>query len=78
VAFGSAGVITENDREEQRKLVKYNHLVANCLIVYNTALLTNILHDLAAEDYPLNPDVVAALSPCHITTPAGKSDDPTA
>ena len=25
VAFGNAGVITENDREEQRKLVKYNH-----------------------------------------------------
>jgi hypothetical protein len=63
VAVGRAGVITENDREEQRRLVKYNHLVANSLVVYNTARLTNILHDLAAEGYPLDPDVVAALSP---------------
>lgn len=63
VAFGSGGVITENDREEQRKCVKYNHLVSNCLIVYNTAVLTNTLHELAAEGYPLDPEAVAVLSP---------------
>jgi TnpA family transposase len=30
--FGGEGVITENSRDEQRKAIKYNHLVANCLI----------------------------------------------
>ena len=28
-------MITENDRAEQRKRIKYNHLVANCLIFHN-------------------------------------------
>jgi hypothetical protein len=33
VAFGGR-LLAENDRDEQRKLIKYNHLVANCLIFY--------------------------------------------
>ena len=28
------GVIAENRREEQRKIIKFNHLVANCVILY--------------------------------------------
>jgi TnpA family transposase len=35
VSFGGGGLIAENDRDEQRKLIKYNHLVANCLIFHN-------------------------------------------
>jgi TnpA family transposase len=30
--FGSEGIITENDRAAQRKAIRYNHLVANCII----------------------------------------------
>ncbi len=33
VAFGDDGTITENDRLEQRKSMKYTHVVANCLIL---------------------------------------------
>jgi hypothetical protein len=29
VAFGGEGVIRQNNREEQRKIIRYNHLVAN-------------------------------------------------
>jgi hypothetical protein len=29
VAFGGDGVIRQNNREEQRKIIRYNHLVAN-------------------------------------------------
>src|SRR4051812_20463253 len=29
--FGGQGIIAENDREKQRNIIKYNHLVANCL-----------------------------------------------
>jgi TnpA family transposase len=32
IAFGGAGLSTENDRLEQRKSVKYTHLVANCVM----------------------------------------------
>ena len=33
--FGGEGVIAENSRDGQRKAIKYNHLVANCLIFHN-------------------------------------------
>src|SRR5262249_7774934 len=33
VCFGGEGVIAENVRDEQRKFIKYNHLVANLLSV---------------------------------------------
>lgn len=33
--FGGEGIITENNRENQRKVIKFNHLIANCLIFYN-------------------------------------------
>src|SRR5690606_27305433 len=41
--FGGEGIIAENDREKQRKVIKYNHLVANCLIFYNVFSLSRIL-----------------------------------
>jgi len=63
VAFGDAGIITENDRLEQRKSVKYTHLVANCLIFSTVARLSRELAQLHAEGYPLDPEAVAALSP---------------
>ena len=46
VAFGGDGTITENDRLEQRKSVKYTHVVANCLIFYTVAQLSRVLAQL--------------------------------
>ncbi|MBK1724955.1 transposase [Thiocystis violacea] len=63
VAFGGDGTITTNDRDEQRKLIKYNHLVANCIIFHNVFSLSRVLHDLQHEGYLLEPSHVAALSP---------------
>src|SRR5262249_9151599 len=37
VFFGGEGVIAENRREEQRKIVKYQHLVANLVIFHRVA-----------------------------------------
>ncbi|MBA3439037.1 MAG: Tn3 family transposase [Pyrinomonadaceae bacterium] len=63
VSFGGGGLIAENDRDEQRKLIKYNHLVANCLIFHNVYSLTRVLHELAAEGYEVEAESVARLSP---------------
>ena len=63
VAFGGDGTITENDRLDQRKSMKYTHVVANCLIFYTVAQLGRILAQLHDEGYPLDPAAVAALSP---------------
>lgn len=43
LAFGGDGTLSTNSRDEQRKRIKYNHLVANTLIFYNVFELTRIL-----------------------------------
>jgi TnpA family transposase len=63
VAFGGEGVIAENDRLAQRKIIKYNHLLANCLLFYTVAAMSRALADLRAEGYPIDAEVAAALSP---------------
>jgi TnpA family transposase len=63
LAFGGAGVIAENDRAQQRKVIKYNHLLANCLIFHNVCMMTRVLHRLRAEGVPVEADTIAALSP---------------
>lgn len=63
LAFGGEGVISTNNRDEQRKLVKYNHLVANCLIFYNVFEISRILHELMQEGVKFEPETIAALSP---------------
>lgn len=67
VAFGGGGVIAENDRAAQRKVVKFNHLLSNCLLFSTVALMSRELTDLRAEGYPIEADAVAALSP-YMTT----------
>ena len=61
--FGGEGTIATNDRIEQRKIMKYNHLVANCLIFFNVFRMTFALHSLQQTGHPLAPDVLSALSP---------------
>jgi len=62
-AFGNSGTIPENLRHEQRKIIKYNHLVANMLILYNVDEMTRVLSDLLQEGYPITPEVLPFLSP---------------
>ncbi len=62
VAFGGP-VLEENNRDEQRKLIKYNHLVANCLIFYNVCAMTQALHKMRKEGVHVNADMLSRLSP---------------
>ena len=61
--FGGEGMIATNDRAEQRKIIKYNHLVANCLIFFNVFRMTQGLHTLQQGGQTLDPKALAALSP---------------
>jgi TnpA family transposase len=63
VMFGNDGLIAENIRHEQQKIIKYNHLVANMIILYNVVTMTKVLGDLADEGYPISPEVLAGTSP---------------
>jgi hypothetical protein len=50
VAFGGQ-VLEENDRDEQRKLIKYNHLITNCLIFHNLCGMTQRLYEMKQESF---------------------------
>ena len=65
VAFGSAGLATAAERDEQRKMVKYNHLVANLLIFHTAVGMTRALNDLAADGHgaAITPEALAGTSP---------------
>lgn len=63
LSFGSDGIIGENDRERQRKFIKYNHLISNCLIFYNVFALTRVLHDYTQSKKSFNEEVLYDLSP---------------
>jgi precorrin-6B methylase 2 len=40
--FGGEGEIAENLRHEQRKVIKYNHLVANMVILHNVVGMSRV------------------------------------
>ncbi len=61
--FGGEGLIAENDRDKQRKYIKYNHLVANCLIFHNVHSQTRILHELAENGYKFDDETLSRISP---------------
>ena len=63
VFFGGEGVITENSRDEQRKVIKYNHLVANCLIFHNVYSLTRVIGQLQDEREDVPKAALACVSP---------------
>jgi len=62
-AFGGDGVIRQNNREEQRKIIRYNHLVANLVVFHNVVNMTRVLQALIDEGYPVTPDIIARFSP---------------
>ncbi|MDL1979661.1 MAG: transposase, partial [Deltaproteobacteria bacterium] len=63
VAFGNKGIIAENTRDQQRKIIRYGHLVANALIFMNVYDQSKIMSDLIREEHTITPEVAGALSP---------------
>ena len=61
--FGGEGEIAENLRHEQRKVIKYNHLVANMVILHNVVGMSRVLKQLQAEGVLINQEVLAGLAP---------------
>ena len=62
VAFGGCE-IRNNNREEQRKTIRYNHLVANLVIFHNVVAMTKVLKDLIAGGYTVTEEILERLAP---------------
>ena len=63
VSFGNRGIATENNRDEQRKMLKYNHLIANCVCFYNVYTINQILNDLVNEEVQFEKEALEHFSP---------------
>ena len=62
ISFGGA-VVKSADPVEQEKQIKYASLVANAIMLSNVADLTTVLTEMADDDHPVTPELVAAISP---------------
>ncbi|MBF0367725.1 MAG: Tn3 family transposase [Oligoflexia bacterium] len=64
VFFGGNSLIKNNDRDQQRKIIKYNHLVVNLIIFHTVQSLTNVVSDLfGSEGATTYKEVLARISP---------------
>lgn len=61
--FGGDGIIAENIRHEQRKVIKYNQLVANMVILNNVHWMSKKLKEMQEKGYPVDDDGLKGLSP---------------
>ncbi len=62
--FGGEGNIAENIRHEQRKVIKYNHLAANMIIIlHNVVGMTRVLQALRDEGTEIALEILAGLAP---------------
>nr|WP_262921093.1 transposase [Elizabethkingia anophelis] len=62
VMFGNKDLISQNIRHEQQKVIKYNHLVANIIILYNVITMTNVIKKLSQEELQIDAETLAATS----------------
>jgi TnpA family transposase len=63
VAFCGGALAAEGIRDEQRKFIKYNNLVANLLIFHNVVTMTKALERLAADGHKWDEDIAACFTP---------------
>lgn len=68
------GVIARNGPAHQEKLVKFNQLLANCVIYDNACEITAVANQLAAQGRPVDPDDLATISP-YLTEPIRRFGD---
>jgi len=61
--FGGEGIIAENVLHEQRKIVKYNQLVANMIILHNVERMTRVLTQLRDEGVAVSAEILRGISP---------------
>ncbi len=62
-AYFGSDTIEKNVREDQLKIIKYNHLIANLMIFHNCHTMTQAFKELEAEGIKLTPELAAVFSP---------------
>lgn len=63
IRFGGGGVIADNLRFSQRKIIKFNHLLANMLIFHTVVHQTKVVNKLRQEGMEIPDEVLSGFSP---------------
>jgi TnpA family transposase len=63
IRFGGDGVISDNMRANQRKIIRYNHLLANMLIFHTVVYQTKAINKLLSQGMQIPPEILSGLSP---------------
>ncbi len=61
--FGGGGVIADNLRFSQRKIIKFNHLLANILIFHTIVHQTKAVNKLRQDGMDIPDEVLTGFSP---------------
>ncbi len=63
IRFGSKRLVASNDPDEMEKSIKYNDLIANCIMLQNVIDITEICHQLRQEGYNVTKEDLSYISP---------------
>ncbi|MEU7633029.1 Tn3 family transposase [Nocardia sp. NPDC049220] len=63
LSSGNNGVLTDNDPDEQAKLIKFSTLLANLAIFHNALDITDVVRRHVADGWTMTANQHAALSP---------------
>lgn len=63
IRFGGGGVISDNLRTNQRKIIRFNHLLANMLIFHNVVYQTKGINQLRSEGVEIPDEILVGMSP---------------
>jgi TnpA family transposase len=61
--FGGGGVISDNLRSNQQKIIRFNHLLANMIIFHNVAFQTKAVNKLRETGVKIPNDILSGISP---------------
>lgn len=63
IRFGGGGVISDNMRPNQKKIIRFNHLLANMIIFHNVVYQTKAINKLRSRGIEIPDEVLAGISP---------------
>ncbi len=65
--FGGDGKIRKKQQEEQQEQALCLNVATNCVVLWNTVYMQQILNEMQSQGYPVNPNDISHLSPARFT-----------
>jgi hypothetical protein len=63
IRFGGGGIISDNMRSNQRKIIRFNHLLANMLVFHTVVYQTKAVNKLRGQDVEISNEILSGISP---------------